>query len=401
MPEPASPSPAGPSAEPAPRPMPENTAPRPAPRPAPETTEPGRRPAKARTPGAGIRRDRLPFRLASPPVSGVLRPRSVAVAAGLAVAVAAVFCWSMTVGDIPLSVGDVVRALLGTGDPADELVVRELRLPRALAGVLVGLAFGVAGALFQTLTRNPLASPDMIGITQGAGTAVVAGIVLGGADGVSTQLLALAGGLGAALLVYLLARRRGTTGYRIILVGIGVGWICTSVTDWLLARGARYEAQAALGWLVGNLNGRDWPQITPLIWGVVLLVPPALLLGRQLRDLQLGDDVARGLGVRVQWVRAAALLAGVGLAAGGAAVAGPVAFVALAAPQIAQRLARTPWPPPLAAGLTGALMVLVSDLIARKLIHDTELPVGIVTGVLGAPVLLWLLVRANRAGSGG
>ncbi|MFE3093392.1 FecCD family ABC transporter permease [Streptomyces sp. NPDC059248] len=362
---------------------------------------PGRDPVKDRAPGAGIRRDRLPFRLTAPPVSGVLRPRLAAVTAGLAVAATAVFCWHMTVGDMPLAVGDVVRALLGTGDPGDELVVRELRLPRALAGLLVGCAFGIAGALFQTLTRNPLASPDMIGITQGAGTAVVAGIVLGGRDGVSTQLLALAGGLGSALVVYVLAWRRGTTGYRIVLVGIGVGWICTSVTDYLLARGERYEAQAALGWLVGNLNGRDWPQVTPLIWAMVLLVPPALLLGRQLRDLQLGDDVARGLGIRVQPVRVAALLAGVGLAAFGAAVAGPVAFVALAAPQIALRLARTPWPPPLASGLTGALMVLVSDLIARKLIHGTELPVGIVTGVLGAPVLLWLLVRANRAGSGG
>ncbi|QDY81340.1 iron ABC transporter permease [Streptomyces qinzhouensis] len=343
----------------------------------------------------------MPFRLAVPPVSGVLRPRQVAVSAGLAAAAFAVFCWGMTIGDLPIAVGDVVRALFGHGDPGNQLIVRELRLPRALAGLLVGGAFGVAGALFQTLTRNPLASPDMIGITQGAGAAVVAGLVLGIGGGLGTQLLGLLGGFGAAALVYLLAWRRGATGYRIILVGLGVAWICTSVTDFLMARGARQEAQSALGWLLGNLNGRDWPQIIPLLWALAVLLPAALLLGRQLRDLQLGDDVARGLGIRVQWVRVATLLTGVGLAAFGAAAAGPVAFVALAAPQIAQRLARTAWPPLIASGLAGALMVLVSDLIARTLIHDTELPVGVVTGVLGAPVLLWLLVRANRAGSGG
>ncbi|MGV9316474.1 FecCD family ABC transporter permease [Streptomyces sp. NPDC003691] len=349
----------------------------------------------------GRRGDRLPFRLALPPVSGVLRPRLVAVSTGLAAAVFAVFCWGMTIGDMPMAVGDVVRALFGSGDPGNQLIVRELRLPRALAGLLVGCAFGLSGALFQTLTRNPLASPDMLGITQGAGAAVVAGIVLGVGGSLSTQLLGLLGAFGAAAVVYLLAWRRGATGYRIILVGIGVAWICTSVTDYLLARGARQDAQAALGWLVGNLNGRDWPQITPLLWTLAVLGPVALLLGRQLRDLQLGDDVARGLGIRVQGVRITALLTGVGLAAFGAAAAGPVAFVALAAPQIAQRLARTAWPPLVASGLAGALMVLVSDLIARRLVPDTELPVGVVTGVLGAPVLLWLLVRANRAGSGG
>lgn len=241
----------------------------------------------------------------------------------------------------------------------------------------------------------------MIGITQGAGAAVVAGIVLGWDGGLSTQALGLIGALTAALLVYVLAWKRGTTGYRIVLVGIGIAWICTSATDYLMARGERFQAQAALGWLVGNLNGRGWDQVGPLAAAMAVLVPTALLLGRLMRTLQLGDDVARGLGTRVQPVRLAVLLAGVGLVAFGTAAAGPVAFVALAAPQIAQRLARTAWPPPVASGLTGALAVLVSDLIARKLISGTELPVGIVTGVLGAPVLLWLLVRANRAGSGG
>ncbi|MET9667025.1 iron chelate uptake ABC transporter family permease subunit [Streptomyces sp. NPDC006475] len=349
----------------------------------------------SRTPG------RITFRLGVPPVSGVLRPRLMWVSGVLAVATLLVFCLGMTIGDIPYSFMDVVRALLGTADPGTQLIVQELRLPRAVAGLLVGFAFGVSGALFQTMTLNPLASPDMIGITQGAGAAVVAGIVLGWDGGLSTQALGLIGALTAALLVYLLAWKRGTTGYRIVLVGIGIAWICTSATDYLMARGERFQAQAALGWLVGNLNGRGWDQVGPLAAAMAVLVPMALVLGRLMRTLQLGDDVARGLGTRVQPVRLAVLLAGVGLVAFGTAAAGPVAFVALAAPQIAQRLARTAWPPPVASGLTGALAVLVSDLIARKLISGTELPVGIVTGVLGAPVLLWLLVRANRAGSGG
>lgn len=345
--------------------------------------------------------DRITFRLPTPPVSGVLRPRMLTVCLVLAAAAFLLFCVETAVGEISLPLTDVMRALVGAGDPATELIVHELRLPRALAGLLVGIAFGVSGALLQTVTLNPLASPDMMGITQGAGVTVVAGIVLGWDGGLSTQALGLLGALTAGLLVYALAWKRGTTGYRIVLVGVGVSWICTSATDYLMARGQRFQAQAALGWLVGNLNGRTWEQIGPLALTTAVLVPAGLLLGRQMRVLQLGDDVARGLGTRVQTVRVAALLVSVGLVAFGTAAAGPVAFVALAAPQVAQRLCGTPFPPLLASGLTGAVMVLASDLIAREILPDTELPVGIVTGVLGAPVLLWLLVRANRAGSGG
>ncbi|MDX3354045.1 iron chelate uptake ABC transporter family permease subunit [Streptomyces sp. ME01-24h] len=346
-------------------------------------------------------RRRRPFRLTVPPVSGVIRPRLLVLCDALAAAVFLLFCRGVALGDYPIGFTDVVRALTGSGDPGTVLVVRELRLPRVLVGLLVGIAFGVSGALYQTMTRNPLASPDMIGLTAGAGTAVVAGIVLGWDGGLGTQGLGLLGALLTALLVYALAWKGGATGYRIILVGIGVSWMCTSATDYLVARGERIEAQAALGWLVGNLNGRTWEQVAHLAVATGVLVPLALGLGRRLRTLQLGDDVAAGLGTSVQPVRLALLLVGVGLIAFGTAAAGPVAFVALAAPQIAQRMAGTAWPPLTASGLTGALVVLGSDLIAREAIPGTELPVGIVTGAIGAPVLLWLLIRANRAGSGG
>ncbi|MFJ4773170.1 FecCD family ABC transporter permease [Streptomyces uncialis] len=342
-----------------------------------------------------------PFRLTVVPVSGTLRPRLVVVTVLLAVAVLAALGRHVSVGEFAVPLPEVIAALTGSGDPGTTLVVTELRLPRAMVGLLAGIAFGVSGALFQTMTRNPLASPDMIGLTQGAGTAVAAGLVLGWDGGLGTQALGLLGALASAFLVYTLAWRRGTTGYRIILVGIGVSWVCTSATDYLLAHGGRMQAQAAFGWLVGNLNGRDWQQAGPLAAALLVLLPAALLLGRLMRTLLLGDDVAAGLGTRVQTVRLAVLLCGVGLVAFATAAAGPVAFVALAAPQIAQRLAGTAWPPPLAAGLTGALLILVSDIAARTLIDGTELPVGIVTGVLGAPVLLWLLIRVNRAGSGG
>ena len=341
------------------------------------------------------------FRLALPPVSGLLRPRLVAVCLGLTVLTFLVVCVSLSVGDFSIGLVDVVKAIAGRGDPGNVLIIRELRMPRVATGLLVGIAFALSGALFQTMTRNPMASPDVIGLTEGSGTAVVAAIMLGWDGGLGLQTLGLFGGLASALLVYVLAWRGGTTGYRIILVGIGVSWMCTSATDYLIARGGEFQAQAALGWLVGNLNGRGWDQAAPLAIALAVLVPAALGLGRLMRTLQLGDDVAGGLGTPVQRVRLGLMLTGVGLIAFGTAAAGPIAFVSLMAPQIAQRLAGTAWPPPITSAVTGGLVVVGSDLVARVLIPGTELPVGIVTGVLGAPVLLWLLIRANRAGSGG
>lgn len=343
---------------------------------------------------------RSTFRLARPAVSGVVRPRLLLCCVGITALLFVVFCVGIATGDFPVSPLRVVPALFGAGDAGQVFIVQELRLPRALTAVLAGAAFGVSGAIFQTITRNPLASPDMIGINAGATTAVVAGIVLGG-GGLALPPLGLAGGLVTAGLIYLLAWRRGATGYRIVLVGIAVSWMCTSATDYLLTRAQLTEAQSAVGWLVGNLNGRGWETVRPLTAAVVVLLPAAILLGRWTRTLHLGDDVARGLGTPVQLARLCLVLVGVALVAFATAATGPVLFVALAAPQIAQRLAGLPAPPVVASALTGALMVSASDLVARWLIPDVDLPVGVVTGALGATFLLWLLVRTNRAGSGG
>jgi len=347
-----------------------------------------------------LRRDRVTFRLAKPPVSARIRPRLVLVCLILAVLVFLLGCLGMTIGDVPLGLSDVLAAVFGGGDFGTAYIVQDLRMPRALTGLLAGLAFGASGAVFQTITRNPLASPDMIGINAGAATAVVAGISFGFGNGLGTTTLGLLGGLLTGLLVYVLAWRRGTTGYRILLVGIGVYAMATSLTDYLLSRANITDAQASIGWLVGNLANRGWDNVAPLLVAFAVLFPLALALSRWMATLQLGDEVAAGLGTPVQPVRLGLMLAGAGLVAFATASAGPIAFVALTAPQIAQRLARLPAPPITASALGGAVLVLGSDIIAR-VITPSGLPVGIVTGALGAPVLLWLLIRANRSGSGG
>ncbi|MFC0549046.1 FecCD family ABC transporter permease [Kutzneria chonburiensis] len=342
----------------------------------------------------------LPVTIRLSTMSVRVTPRVVTVGAILLAAAFLLLCLGMTIGDVPMGLSDVLTGLFTSGDAGNAYIVRELRLPRALTGLLAGLAFGASGAVFQTITRNPLASPDMIGINAGAATAVVAGIAFGFGDGLGTTTLGLLGGLVSGLVVYLLAWRRGTTGYRILLVGIGISAMCTSLTDYLLSKAQITEAQSSMGWLVGNLANRGWENVIPLFVASVVLFPLVLGLSRWMGTLALGDEVAAGLGTPVQPVRLGLLLAGAGLVAFATASAGPIAFVALTAPQIAQRLARVSSPPVVTSALGGGVLVLGSDILARVL-TPTGLPVGIVTGALGAPVLLWLLVRANRSGSGG
>lgn len=308
------------------------------------------------------------------------------------------FCVSLAVGDYPVPVQDVVATLFGRGDRATEFIVNRLRLPRALTGVLVGLALGLSGAVFQNIARNPLASPDIIGITSGASVAAVFSIVVLGVSGTVVSGVALAGALVTAAVMYLLAWRRGVSSYRLILVGIGIGAIATGLTSYLLTRSRVESAQAALVWLTGSLNGRDWSTVRSLLVATVVLVPLLAVLAPRLRVLQLGDDTAYGLGLRVERSRFALIVVAVALAAVATAAAGPVAFVAFVAPPVARRLTRTPGPALVASGLVGALLVCVSDFVAQ---HALEVPVGIVTGLVGAPYLMFLLARVNKTGSGG
>lgn len=312
-----------------------------------------------------------------------------------------VFAWSLAVGDFPVPLRDVLATLVGGGSDDSAFIVRTLRLPRGLTGVLVGAAFGLAGAIFQRLARNPLASPDIIGVNAGAAVSAVFIIVIWHGTGVQVTLGALLGAAITSIAIYLLAYKRGVTGYRLVLVGIGVTAMLTSVTQYLLTRAEIYDAQRATVWLTGSLNGRGWDQVRPVAVALALLVPVTVGLARHLRMLELGDDAARGLGTRVELARGSLLLTGVALAAISTASAGPVGFVALVSPQIARRLVGGRSLGLLPAAACGALLLVASDLVARRIFAPTELPVGVITAILGAPYLLYLLARANKIGSGG
>ncbi|MGC4937333.1 FecCD family ABC transporter permease [Kribbella sp. DT2] len=331
----------------------------------------------------------------------VRQARNLAVAIVVAVLVFAAFCVSLSLGDFKIPVVDVVKTLFGQGDKATEFIVNRLRLPRALTALLVGAALGMSGAIFQSIARNPLASPDIIGVTYGASAFAVFAIITLGITGPAVAGMAILGALLTAFTMYVLAWRRGVSSYRLILVGIGIGAIATSVTSYLLTKARVEIAQQALIWLTGSLNGRDWSHVRMMAITLVVLAPFTVVLVHRLRILQLGDETAYGLGLRVEGSRLGLIVIAVLMAAVATAAAGPIGFVAFVAPPIARRLTRSPGPAMITSALIGALVVALSDLIAQHAFGDTQLPVGVVTGVVGAPYLMFLLARSNRVGSGG
>ncbi|MGI5453646.1 FecCD family ABC transporter permease [Streptomyces sp. CA-249302] len=301
-------------------------------------------------------------------------------------------------GDFPISASDVVRTLAGNGDAGQEFIVNELRLPRVLVGLLVGASLGLGGALFQALTRNPLGSPDVLGLGQGATAGALVMIVLFSGSAAQVTIGALVGGLVTGLAIYLLAWKQGVHGYRLVLVGIGVSAIVTAVNGYLLTISDIIDASRALVWMTGSLNGRDWEQVWPLLALCAVLVPFVLGNARGLRMMEMGDDVSNALGVRVERVRALLMVAAVLLTATATAAAGPVGFVALTAPQLARRLTRSPGPNLLASLCMGAALLVTADWASQRAFGADQLPVGVVTGVLGGVYLLWLLVTERRAG---
>ncbi|WP_395570522.1 FecCD family ABC transporter permease [Streptomyces sp. BK79] len=334
-------------------------------------------------------------------VSFVWRPWLACVTLLLAAAAFLVFCLSIGVGDFPIGLPRVVATLFGRGEQVDEFVIMDLRLPRALAGLVVGVALGVSGALTQSLARNPLASPDVLGVTSGASAVAVFLVTVSGGtaavvgDTVGLSAAALAGGLGTGLLVYFLAWRRGVDGFRLILIGISVNAVMQSLTTWLLVTADIGDVARAQAWLVGSLDNRSWNEVWIALWGTLALLAVVSCAAFQFKPLQFGDEIAAGLGVRYSAVRAVLLLCAVLLAGVAVSAAGPVPFVALVAPQVAMRLARCPTPPLAASGLFGALLLIGSDLVARTAL-PVSLPVGVVTAAIGGPFLVYLLVRANR-----
>lgn len=329
------------------------------------------------------------------------RGRAVGVCLGLAAIAFALFVLTMMVGSYFVSALDVITSVTHLSDrPAIDFIVRDLRLPRALAAVSVGLALGVSGTIFQQLLANPLASPDFIGISSGASLAAVSGIVVFHAGGLSVSMLALVGALLSALLIYLIAWRDGVSGYRLILVGIGVSQFMLALVTYLIARAELYDARAAMRWLIGSIGQSGNLELWILLVALVVLLPVALLLSRPLGVLELGDDTARMLGSRVELSRLGLIAVSIALLAFATAVAGPIAFVALVAGPIARRILGPAGGGILAAALVGAVVVLVADFASQHLL-PASLPTGVVTGAIGAPYLIWILVTVNREGRGG
>lgn len=339
------------------------------------------------------------------PVSVRVRPRELATGAVLLACVVVAAATHLAFGGTPIPYGQVLAALAGWPvDDAVQLAVLEFRAPRMVAAVLVGSCLAAAGALMQTVARNPLASPDILGVTSGASAGAVAVLVLagGGATGVSglassvgMPAAAFTTGLVAGIAVYLLAYRRGIDSYRLILVGLGVSGFATALTTWMLTLGDVTNAAQALTWMTGSLNGKDWPLVLPLTGVGAVLLAAALMTGRWLLLTALDQDTAIGLGLRLGLVRLLALTVAVLLASVATVVGGPLVFVALASPQIARLLTAVPVPPVAISALVGAVFVLAADTTAANLL-PTPLPVGVATAVLGAPYLIYLVMRPPR-----
>ncbi|MEU9879107.1 FecCD family ABC transporter permease [Streptomyces phaeochromogenes] len=324
-----------------------------------------------------------------------LQWRSVVVCTVLAVTIAGTAVLALMTGSYPLSPGQVLSALTGRETDIVHDIVVEWRLPRVTAALVFGAALGVSGAVFQSLLRNPLADPGIVGFTQGSYTGAL--IVILVVNGTYVQLVggALLGGMATAVAVYVLAYRRGVQGFRLIIVGIGVAAMLESLNTWLILKADLDQAMSAAAWGAGSLNGVSWDQV--VIGGacIAVLLLLAGMLSRPMRQMELGDDAAVSQGVRVSPARLGLLLVGVALTATVTAASGPIAFISLVAPQIGRRLARTAGITLAPAAFIGALLCLASDYLAQH-VAPTPLPVGIITVVLGGGYLGYLLFSEAR-----
>lgn len=323
------------------------------------------------------------------------RRRRAFVVSGVLLVVALVAAVTLSVGDYPIAPADLWRTLWGGGERIESYVVFQVRLPRLTMALLVGACLGIAGALLQSLLGNALASPDLLGISGGAGVAAVFTIVVLGVNGPGLALAAFLGGIGVASFLLLAGHRRADSTYRLILAGVGVAFICTSITGFLLVRARVQVAQDAFVWLTGSLSATPWWSVA-LVFGVGIAVTPAVLLcARWLPIVQLGPATAASLGVRIGVVRVATVLVAVLLVAVTCAFTGPISFIALCAPAIARRLIGHG---ALAIGTSaavGAVLLSGADLVAQFAVPGPSVPVGVVTGALGAVFLLWMLATSK------
>ena len=322
-------------------------------------------------------------------------PRRALIVMGIAaLAILALAILALCLGDYPLTPQEVVAALLSDQGFASRIVT-EWRLPRVVAAIIFGAALGASGALFQTLTRNPLGSPDVIGFSTGAYTGAILVITLAGGSLIAVSAGALAGGLVTALVVYLLAWRNGVQGFRLIIVGIAVTGMLSSLNTYLLLRAQTEVAMTASIWGAGSLSLVGWDAVgvaIPIL--VILFLLTAIVVG-PLRQLELGDDAAMAHGVHTERTRLFVMFAGVALIAVVTAVSGPIAFIALAAPQVARRLSVSAGLPIGGSAVIGALLLLAADVVAQHVVPGS-VPVGIVTVVIGGVYLVTLLIHEAR-----
>ena len=304
--------------------------------------------------------------------------------------------YALCSGALSLTAHQVIDALRGEGPKNLSIIVTQWRLPRVAIALIVGAALGISGAIFQSLMRNPLGSPDVMGFNSGAYTGVLVVIVL--FNGSSSQITsgAMAGGVITGLVVYWLAWRKGVETFRLIIVGIAIRALLIGTNTWLIINASLESSLTAGLWSAGSLNGVSWQKSLPAMVLIVGAAVLAKLLCRRMRLLEMGDDTACALGVPVERSRLLLMLAGVSLTAAATAIAGPVSFIALVAPQISRRLCANPKQPLLFAALTGALLLLAADVIAQRLFLPYQLPVGILTVSLGGLYLIGLLIQESR-----
>lgn len=313
----------------------------------------------------------------------------------LVVLIAALAFWGMLQGDYKIAPEKMIPALLGEGKQITVAFAQQ-RAARIVAALLVGAALGLSGAIFQVISGNALGSPDIIGFTNGAATGALLQIIVFNSGPVEVALGAVVGGLATSVLVWLLTRRTGLHGFRLVLVGIGVGSTLAAFNSLLVVRASLTQAQTAASWLAGSLNDITWERTYALLGLLLVVTPLLLMLVRPLGAIRFGDQVASGLGVSVNAYRVAALFIGVLLVSMATATTGPIAFVALAAPHIAKTLARSGGVGFTSAALMGALMVLGSDLIGRFAVPGRIIQVGVVTGAIGGLYLIYLIYLERK-----
>lgn len=325
------------------------------------------------------------------------RRRWLLVTGFLAILACILCCAMLLLGNTIYPVQDVIRALSGEQLKGVSFAVNTIRLPRMLAGLLAGFAFGLAGYTFQTMLRNPLANPNVIGITSGSSVAAVFCIIILHTSGAIVSAASVIAGLATVVLIYLLSRGKSFSIGRLILIGIGIQAMLDAVISYLLLVSAQQDIPAALRWLAGSLNGSQMRELPPLIITVIIFAPIVIMLGRHLSLLELGEQSATSLGVDTDKTRIGLILSSVCMIAIATATTGPIAFVSFLSGPIAKRLVGVGFSNVIPAGLVGINLVLASDLIGQ-FAFEYRFPVGIITGLLGAPYLIFLLIRMNRKG---